>query len=214
MKRKQKAGMTYTDAAGHTRRVTALQEKILYYRMEHPDVKLSDVSRTLKCSQTAVYHTTVNPACVAFENEIKAAVKRFAVMGLEERQKRLSEIARATITDVIDETGKVKLVDDDGITPTLGSRAVAEYEVIQTEDSFGRTKTRTKVKLHDPMTAIQHLDREDGVGRPDVLAAQQTNNTQYNIFLLQPKTADGAEKVKQGKSDLELLLEGKLRPLG
>lgn len=189
MNDKRKGVPTYVDKRGYVRRLTSLQEKILYYRMEHPEMSLTQVTTNLNCSYTAVIKTTTNPACVAFEQEIKAMMDKRLIMGLEERQRRLSVHGRAVITDFVQPDGSITIDKDN---PAIG--AVAEYEVIETETATGRVTTRRKIKMHSPAEAIKQLDAEDGIGKPEPaninLAAIQINVTYESLKTVLPKPID------------------------
>src|SRR3990167_610806 len=108
------------------RRLTALQEKIVYCRLDHPEWPLSEVVRHLKCSPTAVYKSVDNPRCKAKIDAVNALVDDYRVMGIRERKIKLTEIARATLPDFLDADGEVKALT--AATPHVA--AVSEYTTV------------------------------------------------------------------------------------
>ncbi len=85
-----------------------------------------------------------------------------SVMSVLERKQRLSEIARAKLTDFM-------MLGEDGSWVNLGPEtpnggAIQEIASRTEYDAEGNHPTiHTKVKLHDPVKAIQELNKMEGV---------------------------------------------------
>ena len=181
----------YRDKGGRKRHCTPLQERIVLWHMDNYDKPLSECSRVLKCSPTAVYKTLDNPVCAAFAAEIRAMVLTARVMPFEERQAVLSQIARTNITDVIDSEGKVTISKENPATV-----AVSEYVV--TEDSLGK-QTR-KVRMYSKLEAITILDKQDKI-YSDMPPAQGGNIT-FNIAVIDKEAEALLARVLIGKRGL------------
>lgn len=177
------------------RRLTALQEKILMWRLDHPDGSLSECTRALKCSYTAVIKTTTNPRCIARVKEIKDMVDKAKVMSIQERQERLSEIGRARLTDFVDSEGTITLKP----SSALAELVVEEHMVDQEKSLSRRTK---RLKLRDPGQAIDLLNKMDNLYAETPVKVNNDNRT-FNIFV----------KSEEGKQALEQLKSGKLLQL-
>src|SRR3990167_3356250 len=91
------------------RRLTALQQKIVYWRLDHPELPLSECVRQLGCSPTAVYKSVTNPRCIAKIKAVDDLIDDYRVMGIGERKRKLTEIARADLTDFVADDGVVTL---------------------------------------------------------------------------------------------------------
>jgi len=94
--------------------------------------------------------------------EMHELARSDAVMPVIERKERLSEIARARLSDFIEvkEDGSISKVN------IKGGHSAAIQEVTVTEfvgGPEGRAKDRsTKVKLHDPVKSMAELSKLDG----------------------------------------------------
>jgi len=110
------------------------------------------------------------------------------IMSVQERQQRLSEIARARLTDFME-------LGQDGswvnIGPETGQTAAIQEIHSRTEyDKDGSKPTvHTSVKLHDPMKAIDLLNKMD-----KIYSEQSPGNT-YNIGAMQVNVGDPKEKL-------------------
>ncbi len=89
--------------------------------------------------------------------ELQGEVKSDAIMTVQERQGRLSEIARANLVDFVDKDGDITLE-----APNSG--ALQELAVHKWHGGKeGRASSESKkVKLHSPMTAIDLLNKMGG----------------------------------------------------
>jgi len=155
----------FTTPTGRHQKLTPLQEKILYYRFDHPEMSLTQVAKNLHVQWKTVGKTTTNPICVARENEIRALVDRARVMQRQERLETLTTIARADITDVVSPDGKIT------ITPGK-TLAIAEYNTIP-----GPHGTQRRVKMYSKLTAIELIAKIEG----DFHDSQTINNNIINI---------------------------------
>jgi len=98
-------------------------------------------------------------------NELHELAATDAVMSVQERKERLSEIARARLADFVQ-------IDGDSFTIDLKSgESAALQEVTVTEWKGGkdeRAESRaTKVKLHDPVKSIAELNKMGGDYAPE-----------------------------------------------
>jgi phage terminase small subunit len=100
-------------------------------------------------------------------SDLQAKAETDAVMTKQERMARLSEIGRARVPDFVE-------TDDKGIArikvgpESLNSGAIQEIitETVVVADSPIKTQI-SKLKFHDPVRAIQELNKWDGAYAPD-----------------------------------------------
>jgi len=94
--------------------------------------------------------------------ELRQAVEDASVMNVRERQQRLTEIARAKLTDFMELGMDGSWVNLGEETPHGG--AIQEIHSTTKYDENGANPTvHTSVKLHDPMKAIDLLNRMDKI---------------------------------------------------
>ncbi len=109
--------------------------------------------------------------------ELRLKVERAAIGTKVEREKRLTTIYRADITDFIDSDGEPKLSKE---IPNHG--AVSEYTKTTRYTKAGDEIVTKSIKLRDPVSAIQEHNKMDGayptVDTPSVSVT--VNNTQVN----------------------------------
>ena len=92
--------------------------------------------------------------------ELRQKAEDASVMNVRERQQRLTEIARAKLTDFME-------LGQDGSWVNLGEEtprggAIQEIHSTTQYDKYGANPTvHTSVKLHDPMKAIDLLNKMD-----------------------------------------------------
>src|SRR3990167_8767220 len=134
----------FKTATGRHQRLTLLQEKIILYRFEHPEMPLNQIAKNLDVEWKTVWKTTTNPICVARENALKERIDKRQVMQRQERLETLTTIARADITDVVSPDGSIT------ITPGK-TTAIAEYSVISSPTGI----RQRKFKMHNKLTAIE-----------------------------------------------------------
>lgn len=98
--------------------------------------------------------------------ELQAKTESNAVLTVVERKKILSEIARAKLSDYLEagqDTTHVNFGED-----SPNPRAVREIAVNTTRDKEGNeTFTKETLKLHNPVTAINELNKMEGQHAPE-----------------------------------------------
>ena len=138
-------------------------------------------------NKAAVAVIDVNASKLANNNKILLRVKELhdnqhssEIMSLDERKKRLSEIARARLTDY-QESGQ------DGGWINIGKESpntAAIAEIVSTtkyDENGAQPILITRVKLHNPMQAIAELNKMEKVYQ-DIIPVTQ-DNRQINIFV-------------------------------
>jgi len=104
----------------------------------------------------------LKPTIQARIAELREEVKSAAIMSVEERQERLTEIARARLTDFME-------LGQDGSWVNLGPEvpmtgAIQEIRSRTEYDKDGAKPTvHTMVKLHNPLQAIDLLNKMDKI---------------------------------------------------
>ena len=88
--------------------------------------------------------------------ELQIAVQDASIMGIIERKARLSEIGRARLCHYQNKHGVLDPFSPD--SPNPGARAQVEQEF----DYTGLRPFPTKIKLHDPVKAIDILNKMEG----------------------------------------------------
>jgi phage terminase small subunit len=107
-----------------------------------------------------------NSKIVARLDQLRAEAKTAAIMDVQERQERLSEIARARLTDFVE-------AGPDGARVNIGiggcQSAALEEVTSHTEydDNGDKPTVITKIKLHDPIRAIAELNKMGGDYAPE-----------------------------------------------
>jgi len=76
----------------------------------------------------------------------------------KERKEILSEIGRGRLTDFIDTDGQPKLDEN-----TPYNRAAAEYSIRETYNKQGDPVITKSIKLHNPIPAINELNKMDHI---------------------------------------------------
>ena len=99
--------------------------------------------------------------------ELRSKVEKDKVMPVQERMERLSEIARARLTDYqeagLDGAGYISITKD-----SPNTAAIQGIESATKFDEEGNTGTLfTKIKLHNPMQALDLLNKMDGAYAPE-----------------------------------------------
>lgn len=110
--------------------------------------------------------------------ELRQRVEDASVMDVRERQQRLTEIARAKLTDFMELGPDGSWVNLGQETPQGG--AVQEIHSTTKYDENGANPTiHTSVKLHDPMKAIDLLNKMDKIYTDGV---QYVDNRKIEIY--------------------------------
>jgi hypothetical protein len=90
--------------------------------------------------------------------ELRKKTENDSVMTVLEREQRLSEIGRGNLIDFIGPDG-----DPVPLNKELpNNRALTEYSVITTTTKKGNVMTTRTIKLHNPVVAIQELNKMRG----------------------------------------------------
>ena len=100
-----------------------------------------------------------HPLVIARLVELRAEAASKAVMSVVERKERLSELGRGRIVDFLTENGAGIEVSRE--TPNVG--AVMELTTEQVGGGESAPVIKTKVKLHNPIQAIDTLNKMEGV---------------------------------------------------
>lgn len=123
--------------------------------------------------------------------ELRDKADKLLIADYNERQKVATEIVRGRLADFIDDSGQ----------PTtdkakLKSAAAAELTVTSGVTKDGREYVKRSIKLRDPLSGVDILNKMDNVYREEM--PQYNDNRQYN-FIIQ---SDGV------KAKLNQLLSG------
>ena len=117
--------------------------------------------------------------------ELRKKAEDASIMSVIERKQRLSEIARAAAPDFQDEGG--------GINVKKGMPNVAAVSEVTTKSKYNRKNMEpvviTSLKLHNPIQAIAELNKMEKI-YSEAPAGSVTNNTQYNIYVIDSETKD------------------------
>lgn len=125
-------------------------------------------------------------------DELNTEVKSAAVMNKQERMERLSEIARARLTDFME-------LGQDGSWVNLGPEvpmtgAIQEIRSRTEYDKDGaRPTVYTSVKLHNPLQAIDLLNKMDKLYSEGSLVQNNISRT-INVIVADNKTKDLIER--------------------
>ena len=128
--------------------------------------------------------------------ELRKAAEDKAIMSVVERKKRLSEIGRAELTEFLDPDGKPE------ITKGKSKGALNEYTHVTRYDKQGNPIVTKAVKLLNPISAIQELNKMDGVYDTKTVI----NN--ININAVQIEDAQAGGKFREVIDAVELKSEG------
>ncbi len=147
---------------------------------------------SLKSAQQIGSENLLKPVIAARIKELQDKAESDKIMTVKERKERLSEIARARVTDYVTcEKGRSRI--NVGLE-SVNSAAV--QEVVSEEVPLGKGKDVpivlvTKLKLHDPVRAIAELNRMEKVytdGQPE----DKSPKVQVNVISIETKTVAGA----------------------
>jgi len=118
------------------------------------------------------------------------------VMSTQERKIRLSQIARASITDFMEMGPDGTWVSIGKETPMAG--AVQElHSRTEYDDNGAHSTIHTSVKLHDPMKAIDLMNKMDGVYSESPILNDNRVLKQVNIFVIDSETKGLISQVGQ-----------------
>lgn len=130
---------------------------------------------SLKGTGANSHQVLTSPLVIARMNDLKAKAEEAArvlqvttIMSVLERKQRLSEIARANITDFVDRDGNIDLSGEN--VGAIAELVVEDWQKGETQSS--RTK---KLKLHPVITAIDTLNKMDKMYSENEPPKIQTN---------------------------------------
>lgn len=128
--------------------------------------------------------------------ELQKASESTAVMTVMERKERLSEIARARLTDFV-ECG----ADGAWINVGLDSTHSAALQEVTSRTEYNEDGaspiTVTKLKLHDPVKSISELNKMEQVYET---AGVTIDNRTVNIIVRSKESKERLERLLSGKS--------------
>jgi len=162
------------------------------------------IAKELKIALSTRLTWLHNPAVVKRINEIKAAAARKTVMDLAEMEERLSQIARADLTEF------VKVEKDGSLTITLDGPNTAALEGLDITDwqggKGGRAQTRArKLKIRDPIAAMDLLAK---LQKFYEIPPNFNDNRQYNILVADELTKDEIRRLMAGERRQEMVSDG------
>lgn len=136
------------------------------------------------------------PLIAARLAELRKRAEDASIMSVVERKARLSEIARARVTDY-QESGA------DGGYISIGKESpntAALSEIVSTTkyDENGASPTLiTRIRLHNPVQAIAELNKMEKLYSPE--SPGETHNTQINIVVDSPAAQSLLQRVLNGE---------------
>ena len=101
------------------------------------------------------YQLTKNSDIATRLSELRNMTATPAVLSAQEKRQILADIARANLTDFIDENGQVRL-------NSKSSRALKEYYIKTRVDKFGKPIKTSSVKIIDAIQAIAEDNKMAG----------------------------------------------------
>jgi hypothetical protein len=130
--------------------------------------------------------------------ELRAKVETKKIMSVQERKERLSEIAGARLTDFQElgmDGGWINIGKE-----TPNTAAISEIVSTTKYDENGANPTLiTRIRLHNPVVAIQELNKMDGVYDDAKVNLTLDNRTQSVIYnLINPGTKTLLERLEHG----------------
>lgn len=130
-----------------------------------------------------------NPKILARVAELRKLTEDKTIMEIKERKQRLSEIARARLTDFMELGQDGSWVNIGKETPQSG--AIQEiHSRTEYDDNGAHPTVHTSVKLHSPTQAIDLLNKMDRI-----YADQPQNPTNVQILIVSNVPRPGGENV-------------------
>lgn len=129
--------------------------------------------------------------------ELRNQVSNDKVMSVQERKERLSEIARGRLTDYqesgLDGSGYISITKE-----SPNTAAIQSIESATKFDENGNTGTLfTKVRLHNPVQAIQELNKLDRLYTDSTTV--NVDNRKLTIIVNSQKSKELTELITQGE---------------
>lgn len=171
-------------------RLTQKQETfcIKYFELRHATEAAIEAGYSRKSAEKIGSENLTKPDIKARIDELGEEIERAAVMNVQERMERLTEICRARLTDFMTAGADGSWVDigpensHSGALQEITSRT--EYD----EDS-AKAAVITKVKLHNPLQAIDLLNKMDKL-YSDGYQDNRVVNRVVNVFVIDNETKD------------------------
>ena len=137
-----------------------------------------------------------NPKVIQRLGTLRKKAEDATIMDVKERKQRLTEIARARLTDFME-------MGADGSWVNVGPEsqypgAVQElHSRTEYDDDSDKSTVYTSVKLHDPMKAIDLLNKMDGIYKPEG-AQVNIDNRRVEINVISPEARQLTEAILLG----------------
>lgn len=176
------------------------KERPLSQKMETFCVKYFELGNATDAAMAAGYSKRTayaigaenlrKPKIISRLNELRSSVTSAAIMSVQERKERLSNIARGQITDYME-------MGADGTWCNIGPDAKnpgAIQEIksrTEYDDNGAHSTVHTSVKLHDPQKAIDLLNKMDKIYGEG--AQVNIDNRKIEVYV---QSEDGRDLVK------------------
>ncbi|MBA7466129.1 hypothetical protein ES707_01304 [subsurface metagenome] len=171
-------------------RLTQKQETFCVKYFENGSVTEAAIAAgySAKNARKTGSHNFEKPHIKARIQELRDEVKNAAVMSVQERMERLTEIARARLTDFM-------VLGQDGswinLGPEVPMTAAIQEITSRTEydDKGASPAVITRIKLHNPLQAIDLLNKMDKL-YSDGFQDNRVVNRVVNVFVVDSETKD------------------------
>lgn len=129
--------------------------------------------------------------------ELRQRVEDDSVMNVLERKQRLSEIARSRLTDFMELGQDGSWVNIGSETPNGG--AIQEiHSRTEYDDNESKPTVYTSVKLHDPMKAIDLLNKMDKLYTEG--STVNVDNRRVEVYVNSPKANELTGRIIKGEN--------------
>lgn len=152
-----------------------------------------------KSAARNAYHVLHSPLVRARLEELRKKAEGDSVMNILERKQRLSEVARARLTDFM-ELGKDGSWVNIGEETEKGGAIQEIHSRTEYDENRAHPTVYTSVKLHDPMKAIDLLNKMDKI-YSDFPPLPQDNRI-VNIFVVDNEAKVLISQVAERTKDL------------
>jgi phage terminase small subunit len=132
--------------------------------------------------------------------ELSKKAEDASIMTVIERKQKLSDIARANLIDFQDSKGNIA-----DLKGKPHNQAISEYSVTIIGDGENAAVIKKAVKLHDPVRAIDLLNKMERIYEPE-------NNTTINILNVQAKDLTDDELADIARRSSPRIIEQKTSP--
>jgi phage terminase small subunit len=136
-------------------------------------------------------------------SDLNGKAESKAIMSVSERKERLSEIARARLTDYQEtglDSGYINIGKE---SPNTG--AIASIKSATKFDENGNTGTLfTEVRLHNPVAAIQELNKMDGVYDDTAKLNVNVDNRKIEIIVASENARQLTDRILLGETPIKV----------